>query len=74
MRANADPNAAYIDTRVSDLLDLTEGMGEHLRIHNVDSWDHMNKMTLAIFVAKEDEMKRQMEAFAKMQEEQSPTK
>lgn len=46
LRANADPNAAYIDTRVSDVLQLCEGMGDHLRMHDEQSWDHLNKMTM----------------------------
>lgn len=46
LRATADPSKAYIDTRVSDLLELTEGMGQHLSMHNADMWAHINKMTM----------------------------
>ena len=49
LRANADPNASYIDGRVADLLVVIEGMGTHLRMHNNESWDHLNSMVLAIF-------------------------
>ena len=34
LRANANPTASYIDNRVSDLLIVIEGMGQHLRVHN----------------------------------------
>ena len=54
LRANADPNASYIDGRVADLLVVIEGMGTHLRMHNNESWDHLNSMVLAIFKKSED--------------------
>ena len=49
LRAAADPNRAYIDGRIRDLLFIMEGMGAHLRMHNSESWEHLNKMTMAIF-------------------------
>ena len=70
LRANADPNAAYIDSRVGDVLQLTESMGEHMRLHDEASWDHITKMTMMIFQHREDETKRQMEAYKKLLEEQ----
>lgn len=69
LRAAANPNAAYIDGRVADLLFVMEGMGTHLRMHNAEHWEHLNKMTMAIFQAKEDTMLRRMDEYAKAQEE-----
>lgn len=54
LRANADPNASYIDGRVADFLTVIEGMGTHMRMHQADAWHHINNMTLGIFQAKED--------------------
>ena len=70
LRAAADPNQAYIDGRIGDFLNLVEGMGTHLRMHQAEMWQHINNMTLAIFQAYEDDMKNQMEIHEKMLEEQ----
>jgi len=70
LRAAADPNVAYIDGRIADFLNLVEGMGTHLRMHQAELWQHINNMTLAIFQAYEDDMKNQMEIHEKMLEEQ----
>ena len=70
LRATADPNASYIDGRVADLLVVMEGLGTHLRMHNNESWDHLNSMVLAIFKKKEDEIVIKEEAFLKSQNEE----
>lgn len=49
LRANADPNKAYIDGRVADLLVVIEGMAKHLSLHQEDAWNHLNKKTMLIF-------------------------
>jgi len=69
LRANADPTKAYIDTRVSDLLRLIEGMAQHLLMHNQESWNHINSKTIEIFMSYEKDMKRRMEDYNKMLEE-----
>lgn len=71
LRANADPNAAYIDGRVSDLLNVIEGIGAHLRVHQADHWHHINSKTLAIFQAFEDDLESRMKAYETMLEEQA---
>lgn len=63
LRAAADPNAAYIDGRVADLLVVIEGMGAHLRMHNTDAWTHLNKQTIKIFKKKEDVIVKRMEDY-----------
>lgn len=69
LRPSADPNQAYIDGRVNDLLVVIEGMGTHLRMHNTESWDQLNKQTLAIFRKKEDKIVQRMEDYQKQLEE-----
>ena len=69
LRATANPNEAYIDGRVSDLLVVIEGMGTHMRIHNTDGWEHLNKSTVAIFRKKEDRIVKRMEDYNKQLEE-----
>lgn len=69
MRAQADPEKAYIDTRVKDMLTIIQGMGQHLRNHNAESWAHINKMTVEIFKKSELDMKARMEGYKKMLEE-----
>ena len=54
LRATADPNAAYIDGRIADLLVVIEGLATHLRMHAEPAWEHLNKQTLAIFQKAED--------------------
>lgn len=71
LRANADPNQAYIDGRVGDLMNVIEGIGAHLRMHQPDAWHHLNSMTLAIFQAQEDDMVNKMKAYQTMLQEQS---
>ena len=71
LRAESDPNQAYIDTRVSDLLQTVEAMGTHLRMHNDQAWEHLNKMTLNIFAHKEQDIAGRMEAYKKMIEDQA---
>lgn len=51
LRANADPGAAYIDGRIGDLMNVIEGIGAHMRVHQAEAWHHLNSMTLAIFTA-----------------------
>lgn len=70
LRANADPNASYIDGRVADLLVVIEGMGTHLRMHNNESWDHLNSMVLAIFKKSEDAIVIKEQAYEKSQNEE----
>ena len=70
LRANADPNASYIDGRVADLLVVMEGLGTHLRMHNNESWDHLNSMVLAIFKKIENDIVIKEEAFLKSQNEE----
>ena len=69
LRATANPEKAYIDTRVRDMLLLISGMGQHLRAHEAEKWDHVNKMTVEIFRKCEADMKGRMEAYKKMLEE-----
>jgi len=69
LRANADPNQSYIDGRVGDLLNVIEGIGAHLRVHQADAWYHLNSMTLAIFQAHEDEIVKRMKAYETMLDE-----
>lgn len=69
LRANADPNVSYIDGRIGDLINVIEGIGAHLRMHNADAWHHLNSMTIAIFQAQEDEMVKKMKAYEQMLEE-----
>ena len=38
-------------------------------MHSSDAWDHLNKMTLAIFQAREDDMKNRMEVYKKQLED-----
>ena len=42
-----------------------------MRLHDEQAWDHLTKMTMEIFRHREDDMKRQMEAYKKMLEEQA---
>ena len=43
----------------------------HLRMHSSAEWDHLNKMTLNIFMHKEQDMNNRMEAYKKMIEDQA---
>ena len=56
LRANADPNQAYIDGRVADLLVVMEGLATHLRIHQAEGWEHLIKQTFAIFKSRENKI------------------
>lgn len=69
LRASANPNQAYIDGRVADLLVVIEGMGAHLRMHEVEDWAKLNKQTLKIFEDRETKMRQRMEEFSRAQEE-----
>ena len=69
LRANADPNAAYIDGRIGDLMNLIEDIGGHLLTHQAESWKHINGMTLAIFVEFERDLVNRMEIYEKKLEE-----
>ena len=71
LRANADPSAAYIDGRIGDLMNVIEGIGAHLRVHQAEAWHHLNSMTIAIFNSQEDDIKKKMEQYEKMLEEQA---
>ena len=71
LRADADPSKAYIDGRIGDLMNVIEGIDAHLRIHQAEAWHHLNSMTLAIFNAQEDDIKKKMESYKKMLEEQA---
>ena len=69
LRAAANPNSTYIDGRVQDLITVVEGMGVHLRLHEPDDWEHLNKMTMAIFQHENDDMHRKIEEYEKLAEE-----
>ena len=69
LRAQADPNLAYIDGRVADLLLVIEGMGTHMRMHNTESWEHLNKQTFAIFKKREEKIVQRMADYNKQLEE-----
>ena len=69
LRATADPNKAYIDGRVQDLITIIAGMGAHLRLHSADDWLHLNRQTLAIFDKRESKMVQRMKEHEKMLEE-----
>lgn len=69
IRADADPNQAYIDGRVANLLELIRGLGTHLTIHNEPGWQHINSQTAKIFIHTENEVRSAFEAWQKEQEE-----
>jgi len=63
LRATADPNDAYIDERVRELLKVMEEMGMHLRTFNPEDWNHLNDATWQIFKAREDDLEKRMEIY-----------
>ena len=63
LRPDANPNASYIDNRVNDLLIVIEGMGQHVRVYNNQSWKYLNTMVLEIFKQKEVETIKKMAAY-----------
>ena len=78
LRANANPIASYIDNRVYDLIIVIEGMGQHIKVFNAQSWNYLNSMVFEIFKRKEDETIKKMaayeEALAKEKEEAARNK
>ena len=68
MRADADPNASYIDGRVANLLELIRGLGTHLMIHQEVAWKVLNDQTRKIFASEEQAIRIRFEAWQKEQE------
>ena len=70
LRAQADPNAAYIDGRVGDLIGLIEELGIHLKNKESENWKRLNDYTIAIFQDEEEKIKEKYEAWEKEQGQQ----
>lgn len=66
LRAAADPNLAYMDGRIAELLELIEGMGTHLRMHNEPCWVHLMKQTQKIFDDRETKMELRTKEYEQM--------
>lgn len=63
LRANADPNAAYIDGRVGKLLEIIELLGIHIKNYSSENWKRLGDYTWLIFNEEENEIQAAFEAW-----------
>lgn len=61
LRADADPNASYLDGRVKKFMEDIENLGYHLTKYQDKNWEMLRKFTIEIF---KDEAKREHEQSA----------